>query len=289
MNTVRPLLVIDSPLLLYRGFFSLPDSIKGADGRPVNGLLGATNNILFVIERENPRAVVPCFGAEDAEYRVTAFPGYHADRPPMPADLRHQFLLAPQLWEALGWGCMVHRTLEADDLLGALAAAEAERGGRTLILTGDRDLFQAASDTTQVLLLVPRGKDGPVVTGPAEVEARTGVRPDQIPDLIALRGDPSDGIPGAKGVGEKTAADLLRRHGTLEAVLAAAEGERPGVATALAAAGDQLRTFKHVATLQPVDVELPPDRETDRAGGAIAAERLGMGRLATRLTAGAPQ
>ncbi|HLK45262.1 MAG TPA: 5'-3' exonuclease H3TH domain-containing protein, partial [Acidimicrobiales bacterium] len=114
------------------------------------------------------------------------------------------------------------------------------------------------------------------------VRERSGVEPAQIADLIALRGDPSDGLPGARGVGAKTAAQLLREHGTLEGVLAAS-GLRPRIAEALREQADLLRAFKRIATLQDVDVERPPDAPTDRAGGAAAARELGMNALARRL------
>ncbi len=107
-----------------------------------------------------------------------------------------------------------------------------------------------------------------------------------MPDFIALRGDPSDGLPGAKGIGEKRAADILRRHGSLEAALKEAEKDGPE-RNVLARAADELRTFRNIAELQPMDVERPPDAATDRAGGAKAARELGMERLAKRLEEGA--
>jgi DNA polymerase-1 len=277
-----PLLCADAPALLYRAFFGLPDSIKGADDRPVNALLGSVNAVLWCIERYRPRAVVLCFGLESARYREEAFPPYHAQRPPMPEDLAHQWAKAPALYEALGWTVLDTEELEADDLLGALATVESQAGGRTLILTGDRDLFQCATDRVHVLLQ-QRGREGPEELGPAEVRGRYGIDPAQVPDFIALRGDPSDGIPGAKGIGEKTAADLLRRHGTLEAVIAGAIRERPAVRKALIAQADELALFKDLATLRPVALERPPDRPTDGERGAAAAEALGMRRLAERL------
>ena len=121
--------------------------------------------------------------------------------------------------------------------------------------------------------------------GAAEVEERYGIAPAVVPDFIALRGDPSDGLPGAKGIGEKTAAELLRRHGSLEAAIAGAIREKPSVRRALLEQADELRAFKDIATLRTADVERPPDRATDRAGGAAAAKALGMGRLAARLEA----
>jgi DNA polymerase-1 len=279
-----PLLLADAPALLYRAFFALPDSIKGAHGEPVNALLGSANALLQVVEERDPRAVVVCFGQESAAYRVEAYPPYHAGRPAMPDALRDQFEAAPGLYEALGWSVLHHPDLEADDLLGALARREDEAGGEALILTGDRDLFQCASD--RVTVLIQRtGKNGPQAVGPGDVREWYGIGPEQVPDFIALRGDPSDGLPGAKGIGEKTAADLLRRHGTLEAALAAAVREKPSVRRALLEQHDELLMFRDVATLRDVELERPPDAPTDWANGARVAEALGLNRLAARLAA----
>ncbi len=277
-----PLLVVDAPSLLYRAFFALPDSIVGADGTPVNALLGATNAILRVVADRAPRAVVVCSGAEAARYRVALFAPYHADRPPVPEGLAPQLAAADGLFGAFGWTCADAGELEADDLLGAYAQAEVAADGAALLMTGDRDLFQCAAPGVTVLYL-KTGVRGFEEVSPAEVEARYGVAPALVPDFIALRGDPSDGLPGARGIGEKTAAELLRRHGSLEAAIAAAGGEKPRVAAALREQADELRDFLAIATLQPVDVARPADRACDLAGGAAAAEALGMRRLAERL------
>ncbi len=277
-----PLLAVDAPYLLYRAFYGLPDSIKGSGGRPVNALLGSVNSILAVAEEEGARAVVCCFGPDAAAYRVELYEAYHAHRPPMPADLAHQWERAPGLYRALGWIVLEHGDLEADDLLGALAVEEVSAGGRALILTGDRDLFQCVTDEVTVLLLGGRGKKGPQRIDPAEVRRRYGLDPALVPDFIALRGDPSDGLPGAKGIGEKRAADILARHGSLEAALVQAEGDGERV-NILARMAGELRAFREIATLQPVEVELVPDSPTDRAAGAAAARDLGMKGLADRL------
>jgi 5'-3' exonuclease len=151
------------------------------------------------------------------------------------------------------------------------------------VMTGDRDMYQCADDRVKVLYIRTGGRGAEVVDA-AEVRRRYGIDPEQVPDFIALRGDPSDGIPGAKGIGEKTAAELLRRHGSLEAALDAAVREtKPTVRKALIEQRDELLRFKEIATLQEVDVDLPPDRPTDLAGGAAAARGRGMNRLAERL------
>jgi DNA polymerase-1 len=248
----------------------------------VNALLGSVNQTLWCVERWKPRAVVMCFGQESADYRVEAYPAYHADRPEMPEGLQGQWAKAPALYEALGWTVMTHGELEADDLMHSLCVAETEAGGRSYILTGDRDMFQCANDTVRVLMQRAR-QEGPDDMGPDEVHATYGVTPEQVPDFIALRGDPSDGLPGAKGIGPKTAAELLQRKGDLEHVILGAIREKPSVRRALIEQADELRMFRDIATLRTVAIDRPPDRPTDYAGGSAAAAELGMGRLSKRL------
>jgi 5'-3' exonuclease len=278
----NPLLAIDGPAVLYRAFFALPDSIKDPDGHPVNALLGSVNQTLWCIEKYDARAVVWCFGAEAGAYRVEAYPAYHADRPPMPDTLAWQWDQAPRFYEALGWSVIADEELEADDLLHSLCEVETAAGGRTLILTGDRDMFQCASDSVSVLLQ-RTGGEGPEEIDPDGVRGRYGIDPEQVPDFIALRGDPSDGLPGAKGIGPKTAADLLRRKGDLEHVILGAIREKPSVRRALIEQADELRSFKDIAKLRTIPVERPPDAPTDFAGGAAVASEFGMGRLTRRL------
>jgi DNA polymerase-1 len=293
------LLIADVPWLLYRSFFALPKSIKGADGKPVNALLGTVNAILAVIEARPRggavRGVVACMGAEQADYRVALYAPYHAHRPPMPEELADQWRRAPALLESLGWTVAASADLEADDLMLSYARAEAAAGGSALLLTADRDLYGAVGDGISVVELLKGGALGEIDA--AGVRERYGVEPARVPDFIALRGDPSDGLPGAPGIGAKTAAELLREHGSLEALLAAAEAAgpanpppagsalRPRAAATLRENSELLRAFKEIATLQLVDVERPAEDGpvTDHAGGALAAETLGMRRLAERL------
>lgn len=281
---MRPLLAVDAPFLLYRSFFALPQTITGADGRPVGALLGATNLLLRAAAEIAPRAIVLCFGAEAAAYRVALYPAYHADRPPVPDALAWQFEQAPDFLRAFAWESLNSDALEADDLLGSLALTEAQSGGNTLILTGDRDMYQCAGQSTSILFL-RAGRSGFETVDADEVQRRYGIPPALVPDFIALRGDPSDGLPGAPGIGAKTAAALLERHGSLEAAIAAAGEERPRVAAALQGAAAELEAFKLIAQLQQVTLARPADAPTDLAGGAQAAERLGLAALARRLRA----
>ena len=282
-----PLLVVDAPSLLFRAYYALPDSIKDGKGQSVNALLGSVNIMLNEIAAHDPRAVVMAFGQDAADYRVDLFPDYHADRRELEADanIERQFELAPDLYTAFGWEPVSFPGLEADDVLGSYAHAEREAGGRTLILTGDRDMFQCVGPECTVLYLTT-GKRGAVPVDEREVRRRYGVPPALVPDFIALRGDPSDGIPGAPGIGEKTAADLLQRHGSLEGAIAKPTGERPRVAAALRNGADELRAFREIATLRRVPVDPPPDRPTDFEAGAEAARAFGMNRLAERVGGG---
>ncbi len=285
-----PLLIADVPWLLYRSFFALPKSIVGDDGQPVNALLGTVNALLSLLEARleaRPvRAVVACLGAEQASYRVALYPGYHAQRDPMPAQLAAQWAKAPALFAALGWTVADSDQLEADDVMFSYAQLEREARGRALLVTGDRDLFAAVDERVTVLQL--RKAQGHEQIDAAGVRERYGVDPAQVADFIALRGDPSDGLPGAPGIGAKTAAQLLRRHGTLEHVLAAAargddEQMSARAASALRDSEQLLRAFKQIATLQRIDVRRPRDRATDFKRGAAATRALGMRRLAERL------
>ena len=278
-----PLLAVDAPSMLFRAFHALPDSIRGKDGAPVNALLGTANLVLREVELHEPRAVVLCFGPDAADYRVELFDGYHLARPEVPDALAPQFADSRAFFEAFGWIVAEHDSLEADDLLGSYARREAEAGGKALVMTGDRDMFQCVCDSVSVLYVRTGGKGAELVDA-ADVERRYGVGPKLVPDFIALRGDPSDGIPGAKGIGQKTAAELLRRHGSLDGALEGALREsRPSVRGALLEQRDELLRFREIATLQEVDVELPPDRPTDLQGAAAAARERGMNRLAERL------
>src|ERR1700737_3789997 len=152
-----PLLVADVPWLLYRSFFALPKSIPDEQKRPVNALLGTVNALLTAIEAVSPRAVVACFGAEEAPYRVELYRPYHAHRDPMPDALRAQGGRAPQLRGRFGWTVAQTGELEADDLMLSYALAESRAGGETLLLTADRDLYQVVGERCAVLELHPKG------------------------------------------------------------------------------------------------------------------------------------
>ncbi|MSO58682.1 MAG: hypothetical protein EXQ77_06570 [Thermoleophilia bacterium] len=271
-----PLLALDGDSFAHRAFHGVPRSVRRANGRPGNLLQGLVSMVARLCQAERPRAVVVGWDTLGVPtYRHALLPGYQAAREFDP-ELVEQLDLAPALLQAAGIVCVKQPGFEADDVLAAAVASERARGGACLVATSDRDAFQlAAADVT--ILSPKRGVSELDRIGPAEVMARYGVRPEQVPDFIALRGDPSDRIPGARGVGEKGAAALLAGGRTLEGLLA--EGR-------FAAEADALRVYHRVATLDCA-MALPelPDRVPDWRAGAGAAEALGLGRLALTLEA----
>jgi DNA polymerase-1 len=271
---VRPLLIMDGDSFAHRAYHSTPKSVRRADGGPANALTGFMSMLLRLWQAERPRAVLVGWDTLTVPtYRHELLAGYQAGRV-FDAELLEQLDLLPGLVSSTGIVCGKEPGFEADDFLGAAVDAEEARGGASLVATSDRDAFQLASARTTILKPL-RGVSLIERIGPDEVRERYGVEPAQVPDFIALRGDPSDKIPGARGVGEKTAAELLRRYGTLEAMLA--EGRFAGEA-------ELLLLYRRVATLDR-KAPLPPleDREPDWAAGARAASDLGLARLAARL------
>jgi DNA polymerase-1 len=269
-----PLLVVDGDSFAHRAFHGAPRSIRRADGGPANALTGLTTMLLRLWQAERPRAVVVGWDSlEFPTYRHELLPGYQAGRV-FDRELLEQLDLLPPLISAAGIVCGKAAGFEADDFLAAAVAQEEARGGAALVATSDRDAFQLVSPSTTILQ-PKRGVSEIARVGPAEVRERYGVEPAQVPDFIALRGDPSDRIPGARGVGEKTAASLLAQYGTLDALLAAGR---------FAAEADALRTYRRMATLDP-SAPLPAlsDAEPDWKAGAVAARELGLERLAQRL------
>ena len=270
---MKPVLVVDGDSFAHRAYHALPKSIRRAGGRPGNLLVGLGNMLIGLWEAEQPRAVVVGWDSlGHPTYRNQAFAGYQAGREFEDA-LLEQLDLAPELVAAFGFASAKASGYEADDFLAAAAAAI---DGPVLVATSDRDAFQLVSSRVTVLRPL-RGVSEIERIEPDDVRERYGVEPEQVPDFIALRGDPSDKIPGARGVGEKTAATLLGTYGSLEAML---EQGR------FAAEADALRLYRHIATLDPT-APLPAivDAEPDWARAAALVDEWGLGRLAGRLEA----
>jgi DNA polymerase-1 len=269
-----PLLVVDGDSLAHRAYHGLPKTIVRAEGRPSGAIVGFTNMLVRLWEAEFPRAVLVGWDTlEVPTYRHEAFAGYQGGRE-FDEALLEQLELLPQLVDALGFAVAKAPGYEADDFLAAAAAQEEARGGSVLVATSDRDAFQLASERTTILQPV-RGVSELARIRPAEVRERYGVEPEQVPDFIALRGDPSDRLPGARGVGPKTAASLLAEYGSLEALLAAGR---------FSAEQEELRLYRRIAALD-ASAPLPSlaDQTPTWAEASSLLRSWGMNVVADRL------
>ena len=265
---MKPLLVIDGDSLAHRAYHAMPKTVR------LGGIVGFANMLLRLWQSEEPRAVLVGWDSiGEPTYRNEAFDAYQGGRVFDP-ELLEQLDMLPELVRAMGFAAAKGAGYEADDFLAAAVASEEARGGSAVVVTSDRDAFQLASERTTILQPV-RGVSELARIGPAEVVERYGVEPAQVPDFIALRGDPSDKLPGAAGVGPKKAADVLREHGTLEAALAAGR---------FSAEAEDLRLYRRIATLDasaplpPLDAQIPSWAEAS----ALASD-WGLNALAERL------
>jgi 5'-3' exonuclease len=213
----RPLLAIDGDNFAHRSYHALPKSIRRAGSRGAGAIVGFANFLLRLYDSERPRAVLVAWDTLGAPtYRQTLFPAYQGGRE-FDDELVEQLDVLPEFVAACGFANAKAPGYEADDFLAAASAEKTRRKGHALVASGDRDAFQLASDNVTILHPVKAGQMACI--GPEEVRERYGVRPSQVPDFIALRGDPSDKLPGARGVGAKGAAVLLSKYATLEDAL----------------------------------------------------------------------
>lgn len=269
----RPLLVVDGDSFAHRAYHGLPKTIERVGGKPAGAIVGFANFLLRIFENERPRAVLVGWDTLDVPtYRHRAFPAYQGGRH-FDKELLEQLDLLPVFVAACGFANAKAAGYEADDFLAAAVASEERRSGTVVVASGDRDTFQLASPSTTIIHPLRAGEMARI--GPREVRDRYGVDPGQVPDFIALRGDPSDKLPGAKGIGPKGAAALLRKYGTLEAALAA--GRFPSEA-------DKLRLYRRIATMD-ASAPLPPLRDQTPTWGKAATlmREWELNRLADRL------
>ena len=259
------LLVVDGDSFAHRAYHALPKSIH------LNAIVGFTNMLVRLWEAESPDAVLVGWDTLSVPtYRHEAFEAYQSGRV-FEESLLEQLELLPDVVRACGFAAAKADGYEADDFLAAGAAAWP---GNVLVATSDRDAFQLVSD--RVTILQPaKGVSELSRIGPAGVRERYGVEPEQVPDLIALRGDPSDKLPGARGIGPKKAADILREYGSLEGALAAGRFE---------AEAEDLRLYRRIAAMD-ASAPLPPleDQSPTWAGASSFVKQLGLDGLAKRL------
>jgi DNA polymerase-1 len=282
--TPAPLLVIDGDSLGHRAYHAMPP-VQDDQGRPSGLLLGFANVLLSTVDWLHPRAVLLALDSREQSYRHELLPGYQGQRDPFPLDLTEQLDTLPELADAFGFASAKVSPFEADDLLASGVEAELARDGRAVVMTSDRDAYQLVGERSTVLVPSRAGKP-PELVDIAGVHDRYGIAPEQVPDLIALRGDPSDAIPGAKGIGAVSAADLLRRFGTLEGVIEHASELTPRQRESVTGSADALRRYLQVATMRR-DLPVPavPDATLDAERAAAWVATRGLGNLAVRLGA----
>jgi DNA polymerase I len=263
------LFLVDGNNLAYRAYFALPEELQTTDGQPTNALLGFTNMLFKLLSDYRPRGVAVAWDTRPT-HRTEIAETYKEGRRPMPDLLREQFPHFRPIVEAFGYQNLEFEGWEADDVIATLATQADEAGIRTCVVSTDRDAFQLCSDNV-CLMMTPRGVADVHVYTPERVELRYGVRPDQVPDFIGLKGDTSDNIPGIPGIGDKTAGQLVAQYGSLEEVIMHADELSPARGKAVREHADQARASKVLATMRR-DLELdvdptglvaaPPDRST---------------------------
>ena len=269
----RPLLVVDGDNFAHRSYHALPKSIRRAGNKGGGAIVGFANFLLRLYESQRPRAVLVGWDTLGSPtYRQKLFPAYQGGRE-FDDELIEQLEALPEFVAACGFAFAKAPGYEADDFLAAAVAEEERRGGIATVASGDRDAFQLASERTTILQPIKAGEMARI--GPTEVRERYGVEPRQVPDFIALRGDPSDRLPGAPGVGPKGAAALLRKYPTLEDAFA--DGQ-------LTSQAEALRLYRHIATMDPT-APLPAldDQAPTWDKAAALAQRWELNRLAARL------
>jgi DNA polymerase-1 len=256
MRVPGKLVLLDTNGLIYRAFYALP-YLTTRDGRPTNAVYGLTSMLLKVLEEEQPDYIVAAFDRPGPTFRHKEYTEYKAHRQAMPDDLRPQIGLSKQVLEALRIPIVEAEGFEADDVIATVGRQAEARGLDVLIVSGDLDTLQLVDGQVRVMV-TSRGITDTVVYDDAKVRERFGFAPEQLPDYKSLRGDPSDNLRGVPGVGEKTAAALVQQFGSVEALLEHLDKAPPKVRPALAAAADQVRQSKHLATLvadAPVTVD----------------------------------
>lgn len=270
-----PLLIVDGDSFAHRAYHALPKSIRRSGDKGAGAILGFANFLLRLYESEQPRAVLVGWDTlEQPTYRHKALETYQSGRV-FDDELVEQLDVLPGFVISCGFASAKAVGYEADDFLAAAVAREERRGGTCIVASGDRDTYQLASSRTTIVQPIRAGEMARI--NPEEVRTRYGVDPAQVPDFIALRGDSSDRIPGAAGVGPVGAAALLKRYRTLEKILAAGR---------FAAQADTLRLYKSIATMDR-SAPLPPLRTQKPTWGEAAAlaRRWQLDKLAERLEA----
>ena len=216
-GAARTVAVIDGNSLMHRAYHAVPPTMNAPDGTPTNAVFGFLSMLLKFYELYQPSAIICAFDAGKPSHRIAAMEQYKAQRPPMDQELRVQFPLMEELLESMSIPVVKVPGWEGDDILGTIAARDEALGYRTLLVTGDKDANQLASQLTHIIT-TKKGITDVVEFDPQTVREKYGVGPEQFTDFLGLMGDTSDNIPGVPGIGPKTAAKLLQRFPTLEGI-----------------------------------------------------------------------
>ena len=262
------LMLIDGNSLTYRAFFALPTDMATASGQVTNAVYGFTSMLINLVKDHQPDQVIATFDRPEPTFRHEIVPDYKAGRAQAPDILRQQMGLVRQLVETLHIPIVELSGFEADDVIATLATQAAARGDDVLIVTGDRDTYQLVEDPHVKVLYNRRGVSDYALYDEAGIEARTGVTPARYPQYAALRGDPSDNLPGVAGVGEKTAARLINTYGDLDGIYAHLAELSPKLRQSLADAEPVVRANAAATPLRrdvPVEVD-PTDAVPRRVG-----------------------
>ncbi|MCP4843543.1 MAG: DNA polymerase I, partial [Actinomycetia bacterium] len=223
----RPLLLIDGNSLTYRAFFALPTDLMTASGQVTNAVTGFCAMLVTLLREHEPDGIAVAFDLPGGTFRHVRLPSYKANRDKQPDILYEQLVLVRELVEALGLKVVDAEGFEADDVLATLATTARDAGRDAIVVTGDRDSYQLVEDPFVRVLYNKRGVSDYALYDEAGIEERTGVRPDDYVLYAALRGDPSDNLPGVPGVGEKTAAKLVNAYEGLDGIFGAAAEQTP--------------------------------------------------------------
>jgi 5'-3' exonuclease len=259
-------LLIDGPSLIYRAFFAVPKTITDPHGQPVNAVRGFVDMIGQLITDHHPDQVIAVIDADwRPAFRVAAYPGFKANRPEEPLELTPQLGLIDTVLDAAGIARGEAAGLEADDVIATLSC-DTRGDDRDAIVTGDRDLLSLVRDPNVRLLFTVKGVRELKVFDEAEVRKSYGIPPQAYADFATLRGDPSDELPGVRGIGPKIAADLLGKFGSLDNLMANLDSVPAQLRSRLRGATDYLAAMKIVVPLiTDADVAItephPPDRE----------------------------
>ena len=213
----KKIAVIDGNSLMHRAYHAVPPTMNAPDGTPTNACFGFMSMLLKFIDLSRPDAIICAFDAGRPAFRMEALAQYKGQRPPMDEELKVQFPVMEGLLASMNIPVVRVKGWEGDDILGTIATRDEQLGYRTLLVSGDKDVYQLCTDLTHVVT-TKKGISDVAIYGPAEVRERYGVTPEQFPDFLGLKGDSSDNIPGVPGVGDKTAAKLLAAYGNLEGI-----------------------------------------------------------------------